>query len=160
MLPSDEPVVPGTEKGQGTEGLEEDLKHLREEACDRETGCGFGINTSVRFVRSLSLLSLFPLKLQACSGILHLEITTQYSPYLPCWYRLIVSEPGPWQLSQARLSQSCVLARQLNRHAAVKSRKGVLFHVATLGRGTNKEAAVTKIWQLLRTIQNCIHQHL
>lgn len=29
-LPSVEPVVPGTEKGQGTEGLEEDLKHGRE----------------------------------------------------------------------------------------------------------------------------------
>lgn len=88
MLPSVESVVPGTEKGQGTEGLEEDLKHRREEACDRETGCGFGFNVSVRFVRFLSLLWVFPLNLQACSGILHLEITTQYSPYLPCWYRL------------------------------------------------------------------------
>ena len=125
MLPSDEPVVPGTEKGQGTKALEEDLEHLREEACDREIGCGFGINVSVRFVRSLSLLWVFPLKLQACSSILHLEITMQSSPYLPCWYRLRVSEPtGPWQLSQPGLSHSCVLARQLNRLTAVKSREG------------------------------------
>lgn len=160
MLPSDEPVVPGTEKGHGTEALEEDLEHLREGACDREIGCGFGINLSVRFVRSLSLLWVFPLKLQACSSILHLEITMQSSPYLPCWYQLRVSEPtGPWQLSQPGSSLMCARQAAKQTHSSEEQRR-VLFHVATLGRGTNKEAPVTKIWQLLKMTQNCIHQPL
>lgn len=75
-------MVPGTGKEQGAKGLEEGLKHLREEVCDRVTCTGFGINGSMWLVISLFLYWVFPLTLQLSSSILYLITPLSSTLYL------------------------------------------------------------------------------
>lgn len=148
------PVIPGTGKAHGAEGLEEELKHLKEGAWDRVTCTAFGINGNVWLVISLFLSWVSPWYYNCVlvsSTLKHRFPQLTISSSLLCWYSSCWNQNLGLGHSQRQSSANHLcLTDQLNRQVAMRhmhthAHKGDSFNVATLGRGTNKEAPMTKI---------------